>query len=325
MSRIVIARGVVAVLALSALLFWQSAQAPFAFILQPQEPNPSVLFVGDIMLDRSVARHATASSTSVLFAGVLGLLQTADARVANLEGAITLNPSVAQVDNAILHFTFEPSLAQAALAPLRLSAVSLANNHAYDFGRSGYDATQGYAREWGIKPFGHPYNARDLSTSLTVRGKTLCLVGYHSLYDPGTTEVVAEIAALRPSCYRTIVFAHWGDEYAPAANAQQVAAAHAFVDAGADLVIGAHPHVVQNVEEYRGKAIFYSLGNFMFDQDFSWATTHGLAVKATFGEASTSFKLTPITIKGQEASVSNEADASRVLGAAGRLAEFALP
>lgn len=325
MKRIFIARGVVATLALSSLMFWQSAQAPFAAILPEPEPDPSILFAGDIMLDRSVARHAMASSTSVLFAKVVPLMASADARVANLEGSITQNASVAQVDNTILHFTFDPELARAALAPLNLSAASLANNHSYDFGRAGFDATQGYLEAWGIRPFGNPYNARDLSAALTVRDKSFCLVGYHSLYDAATAEVVGEIAALRPACDKVIVFAHWGDEYQPAANAQQVAAAHEFVDAGADLIIGAHPHVVQNVEVYRGKAIFYSLGNFMFDQDFSWATTHGLAVMATFGATSTSFALTPITIRGQEASVANEADAARVLRAAGRLAEFALP
>jgi poly-gamma-glutamate synthesis protein (capsule biosynthesis protein) len=266
-----------------------------------------------------------ASSAGALFAGVLPLMESADARVANIEGAITTNPSIAQVDHTILHFTFDPALARAALKPLNLSAGSLANNHAYDFGRAGFDATREYLQAWGIKPFGHPYNARALSTSLSVRGKQFCLVGYHSLYDATTTEVVGEIRALRPECYKVIVFAHWGTEYAPVANAAQVAEAHEFIDAGADLVIGAHPHVVQNVETYRGRAIFYSLGNFMFDQDFSWATTHGLAVKATFGATSTVFALTPITIRGQEASVANGADAVRVLEAAGRLAEFTLP
>ena len=328
MRRIHIARGVVAVLALGVLAFGYSARAPFASILRPEpepEPDPSILFVGDIMLDRSVARHAAVASTGALFAGVLPLMETADARVANLEGAITTNPSIAQVDNTILHFTFDPALAQAALRPLNLSAAGLANNHAYDFGRAGFEATRGYLEAWGIKPFGHPYNARALSTVLGVRGKRFCLVGYHSLYDATTTEVAGEITALRPSCYRLIVLAHWGEEYTPVANAAQAAQAHAFIDAGADLVIGAHPHVVQNVEEYKGRAIFYSLGNFMFDQDFSWATTHGLAVKATFGAASTSFVLTPITIKGQEATVASGADAGRVLEAAGRLAEFALP
>ncbi len=325
MTRIFVARGVVALLTLGALVVWQNVHAPWGSILQRQEePNPSILFVGDIMLDRNVARHAMASTTA-LFAGVVDLFATADARVANLEGAITLNPSIAQRDNTILHFTFDPVLAKEALVPLNLSAVSLANNHAYDFGRAGYVATQGYLEAWGIKPFGHPYNVNSLSTTVAVHGKQLCLVGYHSLYGGSTAEVVGEITRLRPLCYKVIVVPHWGDEYEPVANDAQVAAAHEFVDAGADLVVGAHPHVVQNVEVYQGRAIFYSLGNFMFDQDFSWATTHGLAVKVTFGTGSTAFTLTPITIKGQEATVANEADSVRVLGATGRLAEFTLP
>ena len=314
---------------LAALMFWQQAQAPFARIAPvtfiQATTDPSILFAGDIMLDRNVARHAVASSTNVLFAGVLDLFKTADANVANLEGAITQNPSIAQVDHTILHFTFDPSIAEAALKPLNLAAASLANNHSYDFGVSGFATTQQYLEAWDIQPFGHPYNVRSISTELVLRGKTFCLVGYHSLYDATTTEVVAEIIKSKPSCYRTIVFAHWGQEYEPLADAAQVAQAHEFIDAGADLVVGAHPHVVQNVEVYKAKAIFYSLGNFMFDQNFSWATTHGLAVKVAFGEARTRFELTPITIQDQEASVALEPDKQRVLEAAGRLAEFALP
>ncbi len=325
MSRITFARGAIAILALAALLMCQSVQAPWAQILQPIDPDPSILFVGDIMLDRNVARHAMASSTTALFAGVFDLFKTADARVANLEGAITINPSIAQVDHTILHFTFDPALAQAALAPLNLTAASLANNHTYDFYRGGYESTQSYLVAWGIKPFGHPYNTYSLSTTFDIRGKQFCLVGYHSLYDAGTAEVLAEIARLRPSCYKVIVFAHWGEEYEPVAHMGQTEAAHSFLDAGADLVMGAHPHIVQNIEMYQGRAIFYSLGNFMFDQDFSWATTHGLAVKVTFGMDATTFNLVPITIKNQEASVANEADAARVLSATGRLAEFVLP
>lgn len=327
MNNVYIARGVAGLAALITLVFWQTAAAPFAQILtpQPEAPEPTVIFMGDIMLDRNVAKYGAAHGTSTLFAGVVDYLQTADARVANLEGAITLNPSIAQVDNTILHFTFDPTFARDVLRPLNLTAVSLANNHTYDFGRAGYDATQGYTKEWGIRSFGHPYNARDLGAALNVRDKEICMIGYHSLYDATTTEVMKEIELYRPHCYRLVVFAHWGDEYTPVANAAQVAAAHEFVDAGADLVIGAHPHVVQNVEEYKGRAIFYSLGNFMFDQNFSWATTHGLMVKVTFGEAETRFELTPVTIKNQEVSLSNEADSARVLEAAGRLAQWSLP
>ncbi len=326
MSKICIARGVAAALALGLLLVWQPVVAPFAQIAAPEpEPDPSVLFMGDIMLDRNVAVHAREAGPAALFAGIADYIQDADARVANLEGSITTNPSIAQVDHTILHFTFDPVLAEQALRPLNLTAVSLANNHAYDFGRAGYDATRKYLGQWNVAGFGHPYNANTLGVQFVAQHKGICVIGYHSLYDATTTEVVADIRMSDMNCYRVVVFAHWGEEYTPVANAQQVSAAHEFIDAGADLVIGAHPHVVQNVEEYRGRAIFYSLGNFMFDQNFSWATTHGLMVKVTFGEAQTRFKLTPVTVKDEEVNLANEADSRRVLEAAGRLAEFTLP
>lgn len=316
---------------IAAGLFWHLAKAPAAATPQEPEQDPSILFVGDIMLDRSVAKHAMASTTAPLFAGVLDLFKTADANVANLEGTVTTNPSIAQVDHTILHFTFDPALARQALAPLHLAAASQANNHAYDFGISGLRSTQQYVQSWGTAPFGHPYNASSsLSTTLDIRlpgqgGKKICLVGYHSLYNPSTASVVSEITRLRPDCYRVVVFAHWGEEYEPVANLAQRGQAHEFIDAGADLIIGAHPHVVQNVGVYKGKAIFYSLGNFMFDQNFSWATTHGLAVKVTFGATSSAFVLTPVTVKDEEVRVANGPDAVRVLGATGRLASWSLP
>jgi poly-gamma-glutamate synthesis protein (capsule biosynthesis protein) len=317
--------GLVLAVALGLAGFWSFAQAPAAHIQPQAAPDPSILFAGDIMLDRGVAAHAASTSPQALFAGVLDLFRSADANVANLEGTITTNPSIAAVNHSILHFTFDPRLAQAALAPLHLAAASQANNHAYDFGVSGYESTRQYLASWGIAPFGHPYNARDLSTIFTIRGKMFCLVGYHALYDPSTAEVVQEVQRLRPDCYKVIVFAHWGVEYEPAANLAQMGQAHELIDAGADLIIGAHPHVVENVDVYRGHAVFYSLGNFMFDQNFSWATQHGLAVRVTFGTTSTRFNLVPITIAGEEASVANEPDKQRVLEAAGQLAEFTLP
>ncbi len=80
----------------------------------------------------------------------------------------------------------------------------------------------------------------------------------------------------------TIISMHSGKEYSRSANDRQAAFAHEAIDAGADVVIGHHPHVVQNIERYRGKYIFYSLGNFVFDQMFSDQTREGLAVKLIF-------------------------------------------
>lgn len=294
-----------------------SAPAPaYAPARAPEEAPVRVLFVGDLMLDRNVAGSAEEEGVASLFStSTRNLFADADARVANLEGAVTSHPSIARVNHNILHFTFEPALAGQALELLHISAVSLANNHTFDFGARGYQETRDRVEASGVAVFGHPYNATgSMSTVFTVNNKTLCLVGFHSLYDAGTAPVTGEITALRPFCWRVIVFAHWGDEYKERSNSAQQEAGHAFIDAGADLVVGAHPHVVQEYEVYKHKAIFYSLGNFMFDQNFSLETTRGLAVRADFYEDKTDFILTPTVIADQHASV----------GASG-VAQFSLP
>ena len=294
-----------------------SAPAPaYAPTRAPEEIPVRVLFVGDLMLDRNVGKSADADGVASLFStSTRDLFADADARIANLEGAVTTNPSIARVNHNILHFTFDPGVVRQALDLLHISAVSLANNHTFDFGARGYTETQGRVEASGVAVLGHPYNATgSISTVLTVNDKTLCLIGFHSLYDADTAPVVGEITTLRPFCWRVIVFAHWGDEYQVRSNTAQQEAGHEFIDAGADLVVGAHPHVVQEYEVYKHKAIFYSLGNFMFDQNFSWATTHGLAVRADFYEDKTGFTLTPMTIEQQHSSVSTST-----------VAEFTLP
>jgi poly-gamma-glutamate synthesis protein (capsule biosynthesis protein) len=297
--------------------FWYTAAAPNIPFLTEQK-SVSVMFLGDIMLDRKVAQMARARGVDSLFASSTELFTQTDLRVANLEGPITTNPSIAQVDHTILRFTFDPALTKQVLAPLNLSAVSLANNHAYDFGKSGYAQSREYLSQWGIGAFGHPYNtAGHLSTKLNSRGKTICLVGFMQLYVTGTSTVTSEIQTLRPECDKVVVFPHWGDEYTHEPTGPQVAAAHAFIDAGADMVIGAHPHVVQPFEVYRGKPIIYSLGNAMFDQNFSWDTTHGLAVRLDFYSNKTDLTFIPLTIEDERLRVATGAARDRVLGQVG--------
>lgn len=300
------------------------AKAP-AGVREPEQPV-KILFAGDLMLDRNVARAALSGAVALFSISTRELFAGADARVVNLEGTVTDNPSIAQQDHSILRFTFSPNLAARALHLLGISAVSLANNHTLDFGQNGYAETRANLDRFGVAAFGHPLNASStLSTTLAIRGKTFCFVGYHALFSPDDSGVLAEIARLRPDCYRVIVFVHWGEEYEPLQTAAQTKAAHEFVDAGADLVIGAHPHVVEPIELYRGKAILYSLGNFMFDQDFSWATMHGLAVEADFYADKTAFVLTPLVVSDEYSMVASGADRDRVLQAAQALASFSLP
>jgi len=262
----------------------------------------TILFVGDIMLDRGVARHADKFGKDSLLIKVEEILKNNDAVIGNLEGTITDNASIAQVNNKILRFTFSPTFLNF-LNKYHFTAVSLANNHALDFGNDGYDKTVENLDSVGIVSFGSPLNSTRVSNKIILKKKTICLVGYHDLYVNNEEKAVEEINKIKGECDYTVLFAHWGDEYIKTPNARQISLAHMFVDAGADLVIGAHPHVVQTHEIYKNKAIFYSLGNFIFDQDFSYNTTHGLMVRVEITEDKTKFNLIPTFVDRAEVSV----------------------
>jgi poly-gamma-glutamate synthesis protein (capsule biosynthesis protein) len=272
----------------------------------------SVLFVGDIMLDRGVAQHADKYGTDSLFSKVERLFLGTHAVIGNFEGTMTTYPSISEKDYSILRFTADPLYA-GVIKRLDFSAFSLANNHALDFGEPGYDQTVRNLSDAGLASFGSPRNDRNLSTSLDIHGKNICLVGYHDLYIPDPTPAIEEITRIRPDCTYIVLFAHWGIEYNQAQNDRQIMLAHKFIDSGVDLVIGSHPHVVEPVEIYKNKAIFYSLGNFIFDQGLSFATEHGLAVNVEFGDSMTRFTLVPTALDHAEAGIADPADGAKIL------------
>ncbi|MDO8561585.1 MAG: AmmeMemoRadiSam system protein B [bacterium] len=271
-----------------------------------------LFFVGDIMLDRGVAKHARAYGVNSLFAKVERLFLGTNAVIGNLEGTITDNPSVSEKDPSLLRFTFNPMFA-GLLGQSRFTVLSLANNHALDFGDYGYEQTIKNLDGASIIPFGSPQNSVNISTRISIREKTVCLVGYHDLFTPDPAPALLEIKSIRESCSYVVLFAHWGIEYSDAPSDRQITLAHKFIDAGADLIIGAHPHVVEPIEIYKNKAIFYSLGNFIFDQNFSFATEHGLTVHVERGSAKTRFTLVPISIDRAEVKIAEPSDRQKIL------------
>ncbi|MEK7646663.1 MAG: CapA family protein [Patescibacteria group bacterium] len=270
------------------------------------------VFVGDIMLDRAVAREARTRGRENVFAGVTSLFQGADAVIGNLEGTMSTRTSIAIPGSSTLRFTFDPSFAPI-LKQAGFTAVSLANNHSLDFGHTADTETREYIHAADILTFGSALNSKELSTVIPIKHEAFCMVGYHDLFSPDPTGVLREIETIRPTCSRVVVFVHWGSEYTHVPSTRQRTLGQSFIDAGADLVIGAHPHVVQPVEIYKGKAIFYSLGNFVFDQNFSFATMHGLLVDIEWGTDSTHFKLVPVAIAKGQVSVAVDAARGRVL------------
>jgi poly-gamma-glutamate synthesis protein (capsule biosynthesis protein) len=328
---IYICTGMAVVAAIIVAFGIQPSSEPF--LAPPADLTVRLLFTGDMMFDRNVAVHAEQYGADSLMRGAEDLLRggghdadgnaypVPDAVIGNLEGTITTEPSIAQKNHKILHFTFDPKYA-AVVKDAGFTAVSLANNHAMDFYRAGYAATEKFLDEAGVLHFGSPYNDVDTSVSFMEKGKHICIIGYHDLYTFDEAPAVAEIErmkSLTPRCDALIVFPHWGVEYQLTATDRQRSLAHEFIDAGADIVIGSHPHVVEPVEIYRDHAIFYSLGNFVFDQGLSFWTEHGLAVQVIIHQdGQKDFKLIPTVLHHAEASVATTTeDIAKVLRVTG--------
>ncbi|OIO18614.1 MAG: hypothetical protein AUJ23_03305 [Candidatus Magasanikbacteria bacterium CG1_02_32_51] len=245
----------------------------------------SIMFVGDIMLDRAVFYIIKKNNNdfSFPFAKITGFLASADFRIGNLEGPITNNKSIIKAGDANdnggnLRFTFSPS----ASIPLakNFDLLSLANNHTTNFANDGVMQTKKYLNDAGINYFGDFYNRDQLSYIYEVSTDLkIAIVGYHQFYNGGLDNVLSEIKRIKTEKLADllIVYPHWGTEYLTLhPDSRQTKLAHQFVDAGADIIIGSHPHVVQPIEIYKDKPIFYSLGNFIFDQYFSKETKEGL-------------------------------------------------
>lgn len=278
-----ITSSIVAILALGGLLFYASTfssevhfNSPFTFLAS--KPTLSILVVGDIMLDRNVRNKINAIGFDEFFKGVKNLLTGPDITIGNLEGPFTTYPSkTASLVSKELVFTFDPALAPK-LAEVGFDILGLANNHTMNFGREGLAQTKKFIQDANMVSYGDPNNKDSLSVVMERKGIVIGVVGFHEFTYINFDKVIAEIKRIRPQVDFLIVTPHWGVEYQKEPTEKMQARAHEFIDAGADVVIGAHPHVIGDVEEYNGKKIFYSLGNFVFDQYFSKETSEGLVV-----------------------------------------------
>jgi poly-gamma-glutamate synthesis protein (capsule biosynthesis protein) len=247
--------------------------------------SPSLLFVGDVMLGRHVETLWRRNGFDALFSGVSDLLSGPEVKIGNLEGPILSGEPQTPLQS--LRFVFSPEILPA-LAPF--SFLSLGNNHTWDYGSSGYLATVSSLRDAGVILFGHPLEEYD---GVLLSSSTL-LFGFNATY-PSFSLPDAEDRVRDASSSLVIVFMHWGNEYELTPSPAERTIAEGLIDAGADLIVGAHPHVVQSIELYRGVPIFYSLGNFIFDQYFSPDVMEGLAVRMEMKEKP-SYTLIPLSL-----------------------------
>ena len=156
--------------------------------------------------------------------------------------------------------------------------MSLANNHALDFGLNAYARTQTVLSEHDVHPFGHPSVLNEGSVQfLNLQHMRVAIIGLHAIdHAPSASEVATVMRYAAEQSELQVLYVHWGTEYAAESNKTQRRIAEQFVEAGVDLIVGHHPHVVQEVGLINDVPVFYSLGNYIFDQYFDDAVMEGL-------------------------------------------------
>lgn len=290
----------------------------------------SLVAVGDISYSRGVERIVKrANNINYPFLKIQDYLKSADLIFGNLEAPITQGPEIPDFE---MIFRSNPGTEQA-LKRAGFSILSLANNHTPNFGEKGLKDTFNFLENAGIKYVGAGQNEQEAYQPVYIekRGIKFAFLAYNdadvvpAYYQASTnhtgtafmrvdkmTEAVKE--AKRKADF-VIVSIHAGIEYSEKPNNSQVSFAHAAIDAGADLVIGHHSHVVQTLEKHKGRYIFYSLGNFVFDQPQSEETKEGLTIKIYFAKNGINkISLLPVVMENlAQPRMANKNEADKIL------------
>lgn len=278
-------------------------QAKVSF--ESREDPITLLFVGDIMLSRfiqtQIERHG--NDYTFPFASSSDIVAAADISFGNLEGSIS---DEGENQGSMYSFRANPRVIEG-LTHAGFDVLSLANNHILDWGKEALVDTISILKENNIIPIGAGTTASDANecARITVKGTTFCFLAFTNLYPsslaatkntPGISDfnlekIKDQIAAIKSKKSTVndniiVISLHWGDEYQSVSNALQQRIAHELAVAGADVIVGHHPHVPQEVEEFENEngdrgVIAYSLGNFVFDQNFSKETMEGRAMEIT--------------------------------------------
>lgn len=243
------------------------------------DKTASLLFFGDMMLERYVEKNFSANGgPDYLFSELAGeenrFFMGTDIVHANLEGPFA---DTRRFTTKEIAFRFDPKIIPT-LLDYRFSIFNLANNHTLDMGTAGFEESKKNLTEAGIDFYGAQYAVDDKSVLVKdIAGLKVAFFGFNDTNSPLSIPKISELVSDTLADFK-IINIHWGAEYKEISNERQRLLGRALIDAGADVIIGHHPHVVQEMEIYKDRPIFYSLGNFIFDQYFSQPTQEGLAV-----------------------------------------------
>lgn len=269
-----------------------------------------ILFLGDILLDRGVGERIEHLGIDHLFQPEMdSLFSQHDIIIGNLECPAT---HIDAPINKQFIFKADPAHLQA-LNEHGITHLNMANNHAMDQGRAGLVDTEANIRKFGMIPTGYGTTHEQacqpvllveeprpiyLISSLQVPSENWTfLANEPCVCEASTSEIAAEIQALKSNSKNALVIVqlHWGAEHQVRPLMRQKEGARQLIDAGADCIVGHHPHVVQSIEWHQGKPIYYSIGNFIFDQDRP-INTKGIIVQVSIRETDIQFDTIPYQI-----------------------------
>jgi poly-gamma-glutamate synthesis protein (capsule biosynthesis protein) len=271
-----------------------------------------LIFLGDLMTDRYIRQTLRERGDNFLLGNQLSQkLQTADCAIANLEGPITSFSSksagtkAGSPENYL--FTMPKKETLSFLEKQNIQVVNLGNNHILNFGKEGLERTKKNLDNHQIDYFGDPSRKENYLVK-SFNEIRVAFVNYNHFSKNSKLRAIKNLEKAQNESDFSILYAHWGDEYSTSSNSTQQNLAHCFIEKGADLVVGSHPHIIQESEVYRGVKIYYSLGNFVFDQYFSLETQRGLLLEVILQKnGDLNLKETNIKIKpsGQTVLINN--------------------
>jgi len=258
-----------------------------------KKPSLTLIFVGDVMLDRGVeymVQEKGGGDFKWPFLRIADYLKKADILFGNLESVIS---DIGLRVGSIYSFRAEPEAIEG-LTYAGFDILSVANNHIFDYGRAAMEDSFKRLKEAGIEYIGGGFSEEEARSPAIkdIKGTKIAYLAYTNLgseYFAATEDrsgiawlderITEDIKTSKKKADIVTVSMHFGEEYQSQPTLEQKYFAHLAIDTGADLVIGHHPHIIQPIERYKEGYIIYSLGNFVFDQGFSAETMKGLLLE----------------------------------------------
>lgn len=289
---------------------WHSETTSYALGWYSETNKPALvdqsttfMFGGDVMLDRQVNHLYAGRQRDIFKQFGPRVFWGSHLALLNLEGPISAEPITDDTTPNNLTFSFPPESAKT-LKYLGVNAVSLANNHSLNQGSKGVNSTLTALHQNGIEPVGRQAEFSKEVSGWQAPGPTpVSVIAIDAVDDFDREAVKKAIVSATAQGQFVIVFPHWGSEYLTHHSPAQEALAREWIAAGARLIIGSHPHVVQDIQLVDGVPVFYSLGNLVFDQTFSKLTQEGLLVGGKVDQQTVQVSLYPLKMVNAQPSL----------------------